>query len=405
MIDLHKDAQILYVSSVDVSIGNGPGVNEREFILALNRAIGERAHFLIPQPAEAVPDLPVRACTFSRPHRGHSLKYFPGHVLSTMRLADQVLANRHFDLLLFRLDLLPFAPLYITKRHRIPFALKTLGQGLINIFSEKIGWPLGPFLAQVNELLVKQLVKNAIVADTVSKLQKQYLAETLTVDLDEIICIDNAVNTDRFFPARAAEARKELDLAKFGPIVGYVGTRPWERGGMPLIETAPQLLLKYPNLGLVILGDGAGLNDLKKRAHELQVQDHCVFTGYVPFHKVPLYVNSLDVGVSISLRSDRQAASELKVRQYLACGKPVVASPGSNDFLTDSGLGSIVQPDDLADITAELDHWLGLSPDERGAFACRAKKYVQDNLSIEAAVAKRFELWTERLRSRQLLAL
>lgn len=320
-------------------------------------------------------------------------------------MADQILAEHHFDLLLFRLDLLPLAPLYITKRHDIPFALKTLGQGLINIFSEKIGWPLGSLLAHINQHLVKQLVKKAIVADTVSRLQKQYLADRLAVELDEIICIDNAVNTDRFFPARVSEARKELGLTRFGPIAGYVGTRPWERGGMQLIETAPQLLSKYPNLGLVILGDGAQLDDLKKRAHELQVQDHCVFTGYVPFHKVPQYVNSLDVGVSISLRIDRQAASELKVRQYLACGKPVVASPGSNDFLINSGMGSIVQPDDLAAVANELDYWLGLSAAERDLFACRAEKYVQENLSIEAAVARRFDLWTERLRSLQPVAL
>ena len=60
-MDLKMRGNILYISSVDVSIGNGPGVNEREFILALYRAIGDRAHFLIPRPADVVADMPMHA--------------------------------------------------------------------------------------------------------------------------------------------------------------------------------------------------------------------------------------------------------------------------------------------------------------------------------------------------------
>lgn len=396
MINLHESGRILYISSVDVSIGNGPGVNEREFILALHRAIGDRAHFLIPQPADAVHDLPIGACTFSLPHRRHNPRYFPGHVLSQIRLANEILSRQEFDLLLFRLDVLPVAPLYITKKHQIPYALKTLGQGLMKALGERGRW-LGKSLMGINRWLVIQLVTNALAADSVSVMQVEYLQRILGADPNKIVWIDNAVNTNRFFTSSTAEARRELGLTKFDPIVGYVGTRPWERGGMQLIETTPPLLSKYPNLGLVILGDGEGLDDLKKRAHELQVENQCLFTGYVPFHKVPLYVNSLDVGVSISLRSDRRAASELKVRQYLACGKPVVISPGSNDFVAIENLGSIVQPTNLETIATELDRWLSLMADERSEFARKATEYVDDNLSIETAVAKRFELWGERL--------
>ena len=69
---LRDNGRILYVSSVDVSLGNGPAVNEVEFIVALHELIGERAHFCIPEPEHAVADLPRAACTFVRPHRRHS---------------------------------------------------------------------------------------------------------------------------------------------------------------------------------------------------------------------------------------------------------------------------------------------------------------------------------------------
>lgn len=400
VFNLRESGRILYISSVDISIGNGPGVNELEFILGLYKAIGDRAHFLIPKPVENVSGLPPHVCTFTLPHKKHSLRHFPNHVVSQIRQANVILAHNQFDLLVFRLDVLPIAPLFITKKHQMPYALKTLGQGVINVLSEK--GKLWQSLSGVNQWLFKQLVNAAIVADSVSVMQVNYLQQVLAIGSNKIVWVDNAVNTNRFVPSSTQTARLELGLINFDPIIGYVGTRPWERGGMQLVEVAPRLLSKYPNLGLVILGDGTELETLKQRACELKIEEHCVFPGYVPFHKVPCYINSLDIGVSISLRSNRRAASELKVRQYLACGKPVVVSPGSNDFLTTSKLGSIVQPTDLETITAELDHWLSLPNKEKLKLAHRASQYAQDCLSIEHALSKRFELWAERLPLQQL---
>ncbi|UCC50647.1 MAG: glycosyltransferase [Anaerolineaceae bacterium] len=401
MINLREAGRILYVSSVDISVGNGPGVNEREFVVALDRAIGDRAHFLIPRPVDEVPEIPLDRCSFSLPHQEHSYVRYPAHVLSQMKTADRILSRDHFDLLVFRLDLLPFAPLYITSRHNIPYALKTVGQGLLNTLGEK-GGLLGKPLMEMNRQLVRRLVAKSLVADSVSKAQVAFLQDVLKLDSEKIEWIDNAVNTDRFFPSSTTEARERLGLAKFSPIVGYVGTRPWERGGMQLVETAPELLARYPHLGLVILGDGDALDSLERKARELQVDEHCVFAGYVPFPEVPHYVNSLDVGVSISLRSDRFAASELKVRQYLACGKPVVVSPGSNDFLATEKLGSTVQPTDLKALAVELEHWFSIEGDERARFENRAMGYISENLSMEAAINRRLDLWSERLRSLQL---
>ena len=60
-------------------------------------------------------------------------------------------------------------------------------------------------------------------------------------------------------------------------------------------------------------------------------------------------------------------------------------------------LGSIVPRTNLPAIAAELDRWLSMTTDERLAFAQRASAYVSENLSIGAAVARRLDLWTERL--------
>jgi glycosyltransferase involved in cell wall biosynthesis len=397
MAKLSETDQILYISSVDISLGNGPGVNEIQFVTSLYQALGDRAHFLIPRPKSPVPDIPVNVCTFTLPHHLHNPMYFPGHVLSLMRQANQLLSHRHFDLLLFRLDLMPFAPVYITKKHHIPFALKTLGQGQMNAINAKILWPLGAILSKLNQLMVTRLVRNAIVVDTVSMLQKNYLDEILDVELDKIICIDNAVNTDHFHPIPTLEAKKELGLDQYNHIIGYAGNHADERGGTQMIKVAPKLLPKYPDLGVVILGDENGNQNLIDLAHKLGIQEHCVFTGSVPFHQVPTYINAFDVGISL-LPPKYYGQSELKVRQYVSCGIPVVATtPGSNDFLGENKLGSLVNNNDIKYITDELDRWLSLNEDDRTKFSNRAFAYARDHLSVERALDRRFSLWKERI--------
>jgi glycosyltransferase involved in cell wall biosynthesis len=395
-VDFARSGEILYISSVDVSLGNGPGVSEREFITALYSAVGSRAHFLIPKPAGTVPDLPVSACTFTLPHRQHHPLHFAAHSFSKVRRARHLLAHRHFDLLVFRLDVLPVAALLITRGQQTPYALKTLGQNSLKILDERGGW-VGRSLVGLNRWMVRRVVSNAIVADSVTELQAEFLASGLGVDRAKIVCIDNAVNTRRFHRTDPGVARAELGLADYDPIIGYVGSRPSERGGMALIEAAARLSPRYPRLGVLIVGDGPGMGSLRSRAQELGVEHRCVLTGHVPFDRVPVYVNSLDVAVSISDREDRRAASELKVRQYLACGKPVVISPGGNEFVAREDLGSVVDSTDRDAVAAALDRCLALPSAQREEFALRAEAYMQRHLSMENAIAQRFALWEERL--------
>jgi glycosyltransferase involved in cell wall biosynthesis len=397
MINLFESGRLLYISSVDISIGNGPGVNEVEFLNGLLSIMGNRAHFLIPRPNSPVSEIAAEQCTYSQPHHQHSPWHFHQHIISQIKQANRLISQEHFDLLLFRLDLLPFAPLYITKKHNIPYALKTLGQGLMNIFSDKITWPIGSLLSTFNQTLVKKLVKGAIAVDTVSQIQKTILDNSLNVEDDRITYIDNAVNTKRFYPIPTQQAKKELGLDKYNPIIGYAGNNAHTRGGIQLIEAAPALLQKYPNLGVVILGDTKGSQSLIDSARNLNIENHCVFTGNVPFNQVPAYINAFDVGTSL-LPQKHHGQSELKVRQYLACGKPVVATtPGSNDFIAENDLGTLIQNGDKNSTIDALDKWISTSDEERSQFSARAHQFARDHLSIEQMLDKRITLWNERM--------
>jgi glycosyltransferase involved in cell wall biosynthesis len=394
-IDLRTAGRMLYVSPADVSVGNGPGVNENEFIHALHAAVGDRAHFLVPRPVEPVDDLPGEALTFCAPHRRYRPWRFPFHVISQIRAAGRLLRERRFDLFVFRIDVFPFVPFYLTRRHRLPYVIKTLGTGALDAL-EKRG-ALARLLAPLNRAMFRSIVSRALVADTDSDGHAIALRQRLALSAREIVWIDNAVNTGRFFPVPPQQARKELGLERFDPLLGYVGSRPWERGGAQLLEAAARIVPQHPSLGVLIVGAGEPVEGMKRRAAELGIAERCHFAGYVPYRRIPRVVQSLDVGVSISLAPERAVNSELKVRQYLACGKPIVVSPGGNEFVTEQGFGTVVEPGDLSAITAALARWLALAPVERDAFAARAARYMHEHLSMAVAIDRRLRLWSERM--------
>ncbi|RME85144.1 MAG: glycosyltransferase [Caldilineae bacterium] len=392
---LATQGRILYISAVDVSIGNGPGVNERQFTAALARAFAERVHFLLPRPAASLTHLPPNQCTFSHPHLRHHPLHWPRHMYSQIQMARRLLSDGRFDLIVVRVDLFPLSLHRILSEARLPYVTKTLSQTLLWMFDKRWG-RLGSLPERINRRLVRDLVAGALVSDACSRAQVDFFADILAVPRRKLVWIDNGVDTTMFYPRPTREVRRQLGLERFEPIIGYVGGAPSQRGARQMVEVLPALLPRYPRLGAVIVGHGPGVSALKQRAAELGVAEHVMFTGYRPFDEVPAYVNSFDVGVSISDAVDRYAAAELKVRQYVACGKPVVASPGSNDFLAEEGLGSIVDARDLEGIAAALDRWLSMDEGERRAFGERAAGYAREHLSEDGMLARRLALWEER---------
>ena len=398
-MDLRKDGRILYISSIDISRADGPGINEREFTVELCNVFGERAHILVPEPKNPLEDVNGRNFSFCKGHQHYKPLAFFQHQLSQIRWADILIKSGKFNFLIFRINILPLNQIYISRRYKIPYAIKTLGAGLINILGQR-GGMIGKVLKPFNEKLVKDLTARATAIDVCTEVYASFFPERLSLDPLKVRWIENATNTDRFHLIDKATARSVCGLSAFEPIVGFVGSLPWERGGTQMLEIAPRLLSQYPTLGIVIVGgEGGQLDRLRQQALELGIAAHCVLPGVVPYERVPYFINAFDVGISFdtTTRLTQIGNSSQKVRQYIACGKPVVSGPGGNLFLEEEGLGTIVNPDDIDQITNAVNKWLSLTDREKEAHSHRAVNYAQKHLSISKALNDRLEFWNERL--------
>jgi len=397
-MDLREEGQLLYVSSVDVSRANGPGVNEREFLVSLCEFFGSRVHIVVPEPETAVPEIPQENTTLTRPHRRFSPVPFLLHHVSQIRAADSLMGQRRFELLVFRLGPLPLAAWRLSRKRKPPFALKTLGTGAFSTLDAGTGI-LRRFLAPANRVLVKAVVSGAIAVDVCTESYRCYFQEKLSVDPGRIRCIQNATNTDRFFPGDQMEMRRQLGLSRFSPIIGFVGGRPWERGGAQAVSAGARLRGGHRNLGVVVVGGGEGMGALKELAGELGMLDRCVFPGEVRYEEVSRYINCFDVGISLDTKENLAAKgnSSQKVRQYVACGIPVVSAGHGNGFLEVHGLGSLVNVDDGSEIEKEICKWVSLSGEERQAHIEKARDFALRELSMRKALSDRIDLWNESL--------
>jgi glycosyltransferase involved in cell wall biosynthesis len=109
-------------------------------------------------------------------------------------------------------------------------------------------------------------------------------------------------------------------------------------------------------LALVIVGEGPRFEPLKTRAEALNLGKHVHFTGAVPHRRVPEYIGAMDIAVAPYRRQGRFYFSPLKIMEYMAMAKPVVASSqGQIRELIESGENGILcEPDDVAQFAESL---------------------------------------------------
>jgi glycosyltransferase involved in cell wall biosynthesis len=104
-----------------------------------------------------------------------------------------------------------------------------------------------------------------------------------------------------------------------------------EKSGVGLIvEALPDIVDRYPDVRLYILGDGEYEGILRQLVEKHRVWKHVVLLGAVPHSRVMRFLSHCDVALApyppeLSWHSEF-ADTGLKVMEYLACGLPVITT-------------------------------------------------------------------------------
>ena len=189
-------------------------------------------------------------------------------------------------------------------------------------------------------LLVENInLKHAHLIVTVSEVLADELVER-GVPQEKIVCYPNGVDISFFDPGRFNEnekksLRESLGLSLDDKIFTFIGTFGRWHGVDVLAQTVVELVDSHRaviddhHLKFLLVGDGSEMPFVKEKINREPYSRYVRFTGLVPHAETPLYLFSSDVLLSPhvpNLDGSRFFGSPVKIFEYMAMGKPIIAS-------------------------------------------------------------------------------
>ncbi|AKB33797.1 glycosyltransferase (group I) [Methanosarcina siciliae C2J] len=197
---------------------------------------------------------------------------------------------------------------------------------------------------EIIKLCEKNYYSNASRIIVVTEGIKKAIIKNYCIPEEKIEVIGNGVNTDIFRPLNNTSNLKKKYGFDEKNVVIFVGILVEWQGLKYLVEAAPAVLEEKPDTVYLIIGDGPLKNEIVQKVKDLKIHEKFIFTGFVSHEEVPLYINASDVCVvpKIPLKS---GYSPLKLYEYMACGKAVIASDVRGfEILEQAKAGILVEP-------------------------------------------------------------
>lgn len=210
------------------------------------------------------------------------------------------------------------------------------------------------------------------------------------VDPGKIEVIANGVDAARFAP----QFREDRAV----PVIGFVGTlKPWH-GLEVLVEAAAKLKAQALRFKLLLVGDGPERTALEAALAKHGLAAQTELTGAVDPAAIPALLARMDIAVAPYPDLADFYFSPLKVMEYMAAGRTVVASRiGDIDGLVRHGeTGLLCAPGDaiaLADALAILIS----DPQQRSCLGRAARQHALAELGWDAVARRVLALTGERL--------
>jgi glycosyltransferase involved in cell wall biosynthesis len=260
------------------------------------------------------------------------------NVVGYRKLSRAIRAFRP-DFLYERYSLYTSCGVRAARRHGIPILLEV--NAPLALEQEQLGKLAFRRLARRAE---RSILSRSTRTIAVSTPMKRILVES-GVPADHVEFVSNGVDPERFHGrATGADVRRRYGL-EGKRVLGFVGwIREWH-GLVPLVAA----MASWRDVHLLVVGDGPARPDLEETARRVGVANRVHVTGAVARDAMPAHIAAFDVALQPAATP---YACPMKVLEYLAMGKPVVACRQENllGILEEGGSAAFFEPGDYADL-------------------------------------------------------
>lgn len=234
------------------------------------------------------------------------------------------------------------------RRTRVPYILTVSADPLFE--RDVVGEPLRGVHRAVAVQSARLTYRWADKIICVSDASKDHLVEIWDVDPAKIEVMPNGVDLQLFSPL-SDDPRFRADIGVgSSPVVMFVGgLQPWHDLSA-LVSSFVRVKGRVPEAKLVVVGDGPGRRLLEDQIDAAGIRSSVIITGLVSQSEVPRFLSIADVATIPYPTLPKEIwFSPLKLYEYMAAGKAVVASKGGqiSQVIRHARDGLLVEPGDV----------------------------------------------------------
>lgn len=166
-------------------------------------------------------------------------------------------------------------------------------------------------------------------------------------------------------------------------LIGYVGVMGDQEGIDLLLEAVSELIMKRgrEDVQFVLVGGGAALEKLKKRAHDMGLQEYVTFTGRAPDKDLFEVLSTADVCVNpdrVNAMNDKSTMN--KILEYMAFSRPIVQFEGTEGRFSADESSLYAKPNDPIDFADQIVALLA-DPERRARMGRLGRERVENRFS------------------------
>lgn len=364
-------ARVLYYNRM-INHPAGCGVHAREFVRALT-SLGQ-AVTVYPSPRQVLrPALGPPRRIFDRfPSTVIELAVAVreyGRSLYDYKNALRVALNCQADIVLARLQGMDWTPLWLARRLKIPVVLEANtpiayevamlhGSRSLRFYerSEQKNWQESSGIIVVSQVLKDHLVSRGVPP------KKMWVNP-------------NGVDGSLFSPVVSGERIVQRYGLKPRCTIGFVGSLQRWHGVHLLVQAFAELASQFPDATLLVVGEGKERQNLQRRVLRIGLQHRIHFAGQVDYSSVPDFIAAMDICVAPYPKLPLFYFSPIKVFEYMAMAKPVVASRQGQLTELVSHCGRLFEPGNVEQMLENIAYLL-THPDEARDMGIQAREKV-----------------------------
>ena len=229
---------------------------------------------------------------------------------------------------------------YVSKLLKIPHIIRSHD---IFFNTDTFPFPLKVLYASIYTRIYKSILNCDMFYVTTSEMKKYYLQFKKLKKVNFKIH-HNGIDMGKFHPISNQEELK--DKYNCENIVLFVGQIGRDFDLQYILKILPEVLKKHKDTHFLIIGSGpkGAKENLFKfiRKSELTKQIH--YLGIKPHELIPFYINNSDIGIGrISYEKIWRYMIPVKCLEYMACAKPFVTAPLSQDLIRNNDVGLVLK--------------------------------------------------------------